>query len=84
MFQYLSNTKPWDEKFKNSLELTNEFFLLCLSYHLMLFTDLYPDYLARYDIVGVSLVFFTYFIIGVNMIVVFYNLFIGFLRKRRM
>ena len=56
---------PFKIKFDNHLEMFNEFYILCLNYHLLCFTDFVLDPLMRVYI-GWSLVGFTSFFMSYN------------------
>ena len=45
---WLADERPYDERFKNNLEIANEFLVLILSYFGFLFTDYVPDPVLRY------------------------------------
>lgn len=47
---YLVHHKPQESKFKNRVELLNEFFIAIASYHMILFTDWIPDHHLQYNL----------------------------------
>jgi hypothetical protein len=48
MICWLADERPYDEKYKNNLEIANEFLVLILSYFGFLFTDYVPNPVIRY------------------------------------
>jgi hypothetical protein len=73
MIIYLGYIKPWDNPFLNKLELFNEFSTIIIVYHLACFTEFYQNIEFRYYGLGNSFIYLTFFIIGVNMIVLLLN-----------
>lgn len=51
---YLGLAMPWEEQGINYLEIANEVILMLLLYHMILFTEFYPDYEVRAAIIGPS------------------------------
>ena len=45
---WLAHERPYDERYKNNLEIANEYFVLVLSYFGFLFTDYVPNPVIRY------------------------------------
>lgn len=53
---------------QNRMQLFNEFFMIILAYHLLPLTDFMTDLDVRNNFVGKSLIAFTLFNLGVNII----------------
>lgn len=83
MFIYIGKFNPWNRKSSNGLEFFNEASTLVLSYHLMMFTDFYTDLEVRYSIVGISLVYYTFFMIAANMMIIGVDFFQQSMRLRK-
>ena len=62
-------TEPIKEVLGGRMNLINEAFVLALTYHLYQFTDFMTDLTAR-DWVGQSMVYITFFNVGLNIVVV--------------
>ena len=67
---YLGLVMPWEERHKNYLEIINEYILLILMYHCILFTEFFADYEIRYNYIGVSFLIFVIISILMNSLIV--------------
>jgi hypothetical protein len=66
---YLIKHKPFTNNKLNKLEIMNEFFVILVSYHLILFNDYLPNPELRYSI-GWSTITLTSLALLINMIVI--------------
>lgn len=64
--------EPMTEISRNRMQLFNEFSMVILAYHLLPLTEFMTDLELRNNIVGKSLITFTLFNLGVNIILTFY------------
>lgn len=65
MITLIGYIPPYIKSTSNTMELTNEAFVLIITYHLYTFTDFTPDVHTR-EKVGISLMAITIISIGVN------------------
>ena len=70
MVIYQGKFRPWDNMFSNKLEMFNEAMCGIILYHLMLFTNFYDDFEVRYFLVGNSMIYITFFAIGINSVMI--------------
>jgi hypothetical protein len=65
MITLIGYIPPYIKSIRNTIELTNEAFVLVITYHLYTFTDFTPDVQTR-EKVGISLIAITIISIVVN------------------
>ena len=69
VLSHLITYLPMVSKTLNAMECLNEIFVLLFSYNLLLFTDLVPDVLTRYNI-GNYLMYLLMIIIGLDCLII--------------
>lgn len=72
MIGVVASARPFTIKSENDIELFNEFFILVINYHLMMFTDYVQDPYTR-EFIGNSLVCLTGGNLAINVILIFFR-----------